>query len=158
VAKFEDGNRNNFVYSLARDCKKRNIGQEEVNRLILKDYGYDKNEVEATVKSAYNREIIEVDTDKSNVLSLNYLAFKRCKPKVKIDTWALFEVLIVKYLFYRKPFYYSRAEIEKDLGIKKDRARTILRYFREIGFISSDVIGTKINGKPRQVTYFKVFP
>lgn len=158
VAKFEEGKRNNFVYTLARNCNKRRISLEDAQRLILKDYGYNISEAKNTVKSAYNHKVVEVSNTKSTVMSLNYLAFKKCKPTVKIDTWVLFEVFIVKYLYYRKPFYYSRAEIEKDLRIKKDRAKTILKYFKEIGFVDSNVIGTKINGKPRQVTYFKVFP
>ncbi len=158
VAKFEEGKRNNFVYSLAFECKKLEIDIEEAKGFILHDFGYDRHEIENTIKSAYKRNIETFDKTKQSVFSINYLTSMRFKPKSKIDERVLFEVILIKHLKYRKPFYYSRAAIQKELGINKDRVKTIINKFREIGFLRTSIQRSLMDGRPRQVTYFEVIP
>ena len=53
LAQFEEGQRNNFVFRLACNCKRLGIPADNALELILADYGYDEKEVTASVKSAY---------------------------------------------------------------------------------------------------------
>jgi transcription initiation factor IIE alpha subunit len=113
---------------------------------------------EASIKSGYNQPVKEIIIKKTPVFSLNYLHSKKFKSEIKMDSRALFEVLLMKYLHFRKPFYYSRAAIKNDLGINKDRAITIINYLKTIGFLDFKVQTTQLNGSPRQTTYFTVYP
>ena len=49
-----NGNRNNFVHLLACNLNRKGVPLAVAIGYILSDYGYDDNEVMATVKSAYN--------------------------------------------------------------------------------------------------------
>ncbi len=51
---FKDGQRNNYVFLLASNCKRLGIPEEAATPLILADYGYNEGEVTASVKSAYS--------------------------------------------------------------------------------------------------------
>jgi len=49
-----NGNRNNFVHLLANNLNRKGVPLAVATGYILSDYGYDANEVMATVKSAYS--------------------------------------------------------------------------------------------------------
>lgn len=49
-----NGNRNNFVHLLANNLNRKGVPLAVATGYILSDYGYDSNEVMATVKSAYS--------------------------------------------------------------------------------------------------------
>ncbi len=51
---YVNGNRNNFVHLLANNLNRKGVPLAVATGYILSDYGYDANEVMATVKSAYN--------------------------------------------------------------------------------------------------------
>lgn len=51
---YVNGNRNNFVHLLANNLNRKGVPLTVATGYILSDYGYDANEVMATVKSAYN--------------------------------------------------------------------------------------------------------
>lgn len=52
--KFEEGQRNNYVFLLASNCKRLGIPEEVATPLIMGGYGYDEQEVAASIKSAYS--------------------------------------------------------------------------------------------------------
>lgn len=51
--KFVEGERNNFVFLLASNCKRLGIPEETATPLILANFGYDEREVSASIQSAY---------------------------------------------------------------------------------------------------------
>jgi hypothetical protein len=53
--RFEEGNRNNYCYRLARRCKLRGIDEAETLEKILNHFDYDQKEIVATVRSAFKR-------------------------------------------------------------------------------------------------------
>lgn len=53
--KFEEGNRNNYCYRLARRCRLRGISEAEALEKILNHFDYDQQEIVATVRSAFRR-------------------------------------------------------------------------------------------------------
>jgi hypothetical protein len=53
--KFEEGNRNNYVYYLANNCNRAGIPPKTALKLILEKYDYNRSEVTNSVRSAYER-------------------------------------------------------------------------------------------------------
>lgn len=51
--RFEEGNRNNFVFALANNLNRKGISEAMALGYILADYGYDAKEVTTAVQSAY---------------------------------------------------------------------------------------------------------
>ena len=51
--RFEEGNRNNFVFALANNLNRKGISESMALGYILADYGYDAKEVTTAVQSAY---------------------------------------------------------------------------------------------------------
>jgi len=51
---YVEGNRNNFIYLLASNCNRKGIPQEEAQEMILQHFDLSHQEIEASVKSAYN--------------------------------------------------------------------------------------------------------
>ncbi len=74
------------------------------------------------------------------------------------DERVFFEALLIKFknLNNFKPFYWSKEVIWQELGIKKDRASRIIKRFRELGIISTEVRKSVVNNRPQQVTYFNL--
>jgi len=61
--RFEEGNRNNFVFALANNLNRKGISEAMALGYILADYGYDAKEVTTAVQSAYQN-TAEHNTDK----------------------------------------------------------------------------------------------
>lgn len=73
------------------------------------------------------------------------------------DERVFFITLLVKYkCFDFKPFYWSKEKMFQEIGVKKDRANKIINKFKELGFLSTDLVKAKIDGRPMQVTYFDI--
>jgi hypothetical protein len=73
------------------------------------------------------------------------------------DERVFFITLLVKFkCFDFKPFYWSKEKIFLEIGVKKDRANKIINKFKELGFLSTELVKTKIEGRPMQVTYFDI--
>lgn len=71
------------------------------------------------------------------------------------DERVFFETLLIKYKsFSFRPFYWSKEKIWDEIGIKKDRAKKIIKKLIELEFISTEVRPSVIDNMPRQVTYF----
>jgi hypothetical protein len=71
------------------------------------------------------------------------------------DERVVFEALLIKNKYFKKPFYWSKVEIWKELGIKKDRANKIIKKFcSELEIISTEVKKSILDGRPQQITYF----
>jgi hypothetical protein len=51
---FKNGNRNNFIYQLAANCSQAGIPLEVTNKLSKADFDLSNEEIDRTVKSAYN--------------------------------------------------------------------------------------------------------
>ncbi len=105
-----------------------------------------------------DREIITVDYNTMFGVRLkrfiNYRSeFFLCDERV------LFESLIMKFKYFGfVKFYLSYQDIFKELGIKKDRAKSIIKRFKAINIVNSEVGTTMLNGKPRQITYYWLKP
>ncbi|MCW5514725.1 VapE domain-containing protein [Muriicola sp. Z0-33] len=52
---FVEGQRNNFVFSLGRNCNRLGIPIKSASKLIMGKYAYDKFEVSKSIESAYSR-------------------------------------------------------------------------------------------------------
>lgn len=75
----------------------------------------------------------------------------------KCDERVLFESLIMKFEYFRfKPFYLSFKTIYRELGIRKDRAVTIINKFKKLDFLESEIVNNCINGQPTQITYYNL--
>ncbi|MDN3491283.1 hypothetical protein [Winogradskyella bathintestinalis] len=73
------------------------------------------------------------------------------------DERVLFEFLLMKYEYFGfVPFFLSFPTIFEEMGIKKDRAVTIIKRFKELGFLESKVVSSLIENKQRQVTYYSL--
>jgi hypothetical protein len=73
------------------------------------------------------------------------------------DERVFFITLLVKFkCFDFKPFYWSKEKIFHEVGIKKDRANKIIKKFVELGFLSMELVKTKIDGRPMQINYFDI--
>lgn len=73
------------------------------------------------------------------------------------DERVFFITLLVKFKsFDFKPFYWSKEKMYQELGIKKDRASKIIQKFENLGFLSTELVKAKIEGRPMQITYFDI--
>ena len=73
----------------------------------------------------------------------------------KCDERVLFEFLVMKNKYFGfKPFFLSFQDIYREMGIRKDRAVTIVKKFKKLEFLESEVVSVFIDGQPRQVTYY----
>lgn len=71
--RFEEGNRNNFVFALANNLNRKGISESMALGFILADYNYNQQEVMTAVKSAYqNTAEHNTDTFKPNQKSGKY--------------------------------------------------------------------------------------
>lgn len=73
------------------------------------------------------------------------------------DERVFFITLLVKFKsFDFKPFFWSKEKIFQEVGIKKDRANKIIKKFKELGFLSTELRKAQIDGRPMQVNYFDI--
>jgi hypothetical protein len=102
----------------------------------------------------FEDEMIPIDYDSH--FGLRLLAFQNYNSDFfNCDERVMFEALIIKFrAFGFKSFYWSKAVIWKEVGIKKSRASKIISYFEELGIISTQVKTTYDKGRPLQTTYF----
>jgi hypothetical protein len=130
------------------------------------DYNYTKL-LNAGSKVLMNREKYLEDcaeglrffvVDQNSIFGLRLLSFQKYESRFfTCDERVFFETLIIKYkLFGYIPFFYSFAVIFRELGIKKERATSIVKKFKKHGILTSEVITTSLDGRPSQITYFNV--
>ena len=75
------------------------------------------------------------------------------------DERVLFEALIIKYRKSGfKTFYWSKAKIYDEIGVKKDRAEKIIKRFIELQILTVEKRTRQYEGKPQQVNYFFLNP
>lgn len=94
----------------------------------------------------------------SSFMGVELLNFKRYNSDFfTCDERVFFIALLVKYKSFNfKSFYWSKEEIFKDVGIKKDRVNKIIKKFSQLGILSTELVKTQINGRPMQITYFDI--
>lgn len=161
IITFKDGFRNNFVFCLAYNCCKLNIPLIDAQNLILSKYKYDKNEVKSTISSAYQNEkgnSKKANIQKESLFSINLLNFKKYKSNILIEERIMFETLLIKMLSFNGNFYFTMKMVEQEIGIKRNKAQRIFKWFIEIGFISIKKISYQSEGEPRQKNIFEVIP
>ncbi len=74
---------------------------------------------------------------------------------ISCDERVFLEALIIKYRgFGYMPFFWSKEVIHRELGIKKDRASRIIKKFKELGILTTEVKKSLLDGRPQQITYF----
>jgi len=97
--------------------------------------------------------------DYDSIFGLRLLSLQKYKPDFfSCEERVLFETLLIKFHQFKfKDFFYSYNTIRNELGIKKDKANTIVKKFIRIGFLSSNVKSSIIDGRPSQVTYYFVY-
>lgn len=97
--------------------------------------------------------------DYDPIFGLRLLSFQKYKPDFfSCDERVLFETLLIKFHQFKfKEFFYSYNTIRYELGIKKDKATTIVEKFIRLGILRCNVKSSKINGRPSQITYYFVF-
>ena len=96
----------------------------------------------------------------SSFMGIELINFMRFNSKVLDCQERVFLMaLLVKYRsFGFKPFYWTKTDIFKEVGIKKDKANSIIETLSKMNLISTEVVKTKLNGEPRQATYFTIKP
>ncbi len=73
------------------------------------------------------------------------------------DERVIFEAMLIKFKYFKyQPFYWSKNEMFKEVGIKKDRATKIIKRFENIGIITSELVKSVINNRPMQITYYNI--
>ncbi len=73
------------------------------------------------------------------------------------DERVMFEAMLIKFKAFKyKPFYWSKNEMFKEAGIKKDRATKIIKRFEELGIITSELVKTVLGNRPMQITYYNI--
>ncbi|MFV9552485.1 hypothetical protein [Algibacter sp. PT7-4] len=104
----------------------------------------------------YNNESDLLVVDYATMFGLRLNRFKNYNSDFfSCDERVLFEFLVMKFKYFGfKPFYLSFATITKEMGIKIDRATSIIKKFKGLGFLESEVVKSLIEGKQRQVTYY----
>lgn len=138
---------------------------------IYKDNSYDKKDytklLNAGSKVLLNRKkVMDKFSEGLNYFVLDYdpffglrlLSFQKYKPHFfNCEERILFETLLIKFHQFKfKGFFYSYNTISNELGIKRDRANTIIRKFIKIGFLSCNVKTSQINKRPSQITYYLI--
>lgn len=106
----------------------------------------------------YNNESDLLVVDYATMFGLRLNRFKNYNSDFfSCDERVLFEFLVMKFKYFGfKPFYLSFATITKEMGIKIDRATSIIKKFKGLGFLESEVVKSLIEGKQRQVTYYNL--
>lgn len=98
--------------------------------------------------------------DYDNDLGIRFNCFSRYdSKKMTCDERVLLEAFLIKFrTFGFKMFYCSFQKIEDELGIKKDRARTIVKKFKQMNIFQTIVktSSDKVTGCARQITYYKI--
>ncbi|WP_264565859.1 hypothetical protein [Flavobacterium sp. N3904] len=106
--------------------------------------------------SEYLMDFIVIDYD--TMFGLRLLSFQKYNSDLfSCDERVFFETLLIKFQrFGFIPFFISYTTIEKELGIKKNRAITISKKFKELGFLNTEIQTSKIDDRPSQVTYYHI--
>lgn len=107
----------------------------------------------------YNNERDLVVVDYATMFGLRLNRFKNYNSDFFLcDERVLFESLIMKYEYFGfKPFFLSFPTIFKEVGIKKDRAVYIIKKFKTLGILDSEIRKDFCNGQQRQVTYYNLY-
>lgn len=151
---FEDGN--TVKYVLLPIYKDKN--NEEKNYTKLLNLGskilMNRKKVMDKFSEGLNYFVLDYDS----IFGLRLLSFQKYKPDFfSCEERVLFETLLIKFHQFKfKEFFYSYNTIQFELGIKKDKANTIVKKFVRLGFLNCNVKTSLIDGRPSQVTYYFV--
>ncbi|WP_298342202.1 hypothetical protein [uncultured Algibacter sp.] len=112
-------------------------------------------------------ELFECDSIGENLVVVDYATmfglrlnrFKNYNSDLfKCDERVLFEFLVMKNRYFGfVPFFLSFPTINREMGIRKDRAVSIIKKFKRLGFLSSEIKTELINCQPRQITYYTLY-
>lgn len=151
---FEDGSK--VKYILLPIFKDKN--QEDKNYTKLLNAGskvlLNRKKVMDKFSEGLNYFVLDYDP----IFGLRLLSFEKYNPNFfSCEERVLFETLIIKFhLFKYKEFFYSYEVIRRELGIKKDRARTIIKKFISLGFLSCQVKTASIKDRPSKISYYNI--
>ncbi|RAR74233.1 hypothetical protein [Flavobacterium aciduliphilum] len=151
---FEDGN--TVKYVLLPIYKDNN--NEEKNYTKLLNLGskilMNRKKVMDKFSEGLNYFVLDYDS----IFGLRLLSFQKYKPDFfSCEERVLFETLLIKFHQFKfKEFFYSYNTIHIELGIKKDKANTIVKKFVRLGFLNCNIKTSLIDGRPSQVTYYFV--
>lgn len=108
--------------------------------------------------SDYSEQFNYLVLDYDSIFGLRLLTFQKYNSATfKCDERIFFETLIIKYRrFGYKKFFWSFTTIKDELGISVDRAHSIINKFVKMGFLTSGIVTSKVNGRPSQITYFNI--
>ena len=106
----------------------------------------------------YSEQLNYIVLDYDSIFGLRLLTFQKYNSTTfKCDERVFFETLIIKYRrFGYKKFFWSFTTIKNELGISVDRAHSIIKKFMKMGFLTSEIITDKVNGRPSQITYYNI--
>lgn len=157
---YKSGSRNNFILQLACNCCRVGIPEEHAQKLITSNFKGNKYETNSTIKSAYKNVTNSKENNqiKNQLFSINLLNFSKYKPDIECDKRILFEALLIKMLYFKGTFYYSKNRILRELGLKRTKVERLIQDFIDIGYIQKQVKSSRHEGNPRQITYYTVIP
>lgn len=151
---FEDGS---FVkYVLLPIYKSQNNEDRDYTKLLNAGSKVLLNRKKVMDKFSEGLNYFVLDYDP--IFGLRLLSFEKYNSKFFLcEERVLFETLIIKFhLFKFNEFYYSYEVIRRELGIKKDRAKTIINKFISLGFLSCQVKTSSINNRASQISYYNI--
>lgn len=150
---FEDGS--TVKYALLPIYKKPRDGQDYTPLLnagakVIMNKNYEMTDY----SEALNYLVFDYDP----IFGLRLLTFQKYdSTKINCDERVFFETLIIKFRrFGYKKFFYSFSELQQELGISKDRAKSIIKKFNSMGFLETEIITSSIKTGPSQVTFYKM--
>lgn len=115
--------------------------------------GADKFILKADEYSMFDTYMVDYDT----IFGTRFLRFMQYNDVFDCQERVFFEALLIKFKKSDfKNFYWSKTKIKDELGIKPDKADSIIKRFKEMGFLKTELIKTMDEAKkrPQQVTYF----
>jgi hypothetical protein len=151
---FEDGS--NVKYVLLPIFKDKNQEDKNYSKLLNAGSKVLLNRKKVMDKFSEGLNYFVVDYDP--IFGLRLLSFEKYNSNFfSCEERVLFETLIIKFhLFKYNEFFYSYEVIRRELGIKKDRARTIIKKFISLGFLSCQVKTASIEDRPSQISYYNI--
>ncbi len=151
---FEDGS--NVKYVLLPIYKEKNHENQNYTKLLNLGSKTLMNRKKVMDKFSEGLHYFVLDYD--TIFGLRLLSFQKYNPIFfSCEERVLFETLLIKFHRFKfKEFYYSYKTIYIELGIKRDKAKTIVNKFIKLGFLNCRVKKSQINGRQSQITYFSV--
>lgn len=115
--------------------------------------GADKFILRADEYSQFDTYMVDYDT----IFGTRFLRFMQYNDVFDCQERVFFEALLIKFKKSDfKNFYWSKTKIKDELGIKPDKAESIIKRFKKMGFLKTALIKSmdEVKKRPQQVTYF----